>query len=130
MSEKPISCGGFKIDNETIVEQDGVLKAVSGSSGGGVLVVSFIVAEGTARLDSTWQEIKDAVDAGQVVTFIPISGGETTSCMLLVGLKAGDARIPYEVYIAQMAYSSGSVAFQAMTFSGDGADSYPSVSLL
>lgn len=38
MSVKKISCGGFKIDNQTIVEEDGVLKAIGGG-GGNVLIV-------------------------------------------------------------------------------------------
>ena len=32
MSEKPISCGGFKIDNDTIIEENGVLKS-TGTTG-------------------------------------------------------------------------------------------------
>lgn len=32
MSNKSISCGGFEIDNETLVEEDGVLKVVGGAT--------------------------------------------------------------------------------------------------
>ena len=34
---KKISCGGFSIDGTTITETDGVLSAIGGSSGGGIV---------------------------------------------------------------------------------------------
>ena len=57
-----ISCGGFDIDNDTLIEEDGVLKVKGGSSGGGVLVVNASADEAgtTITLDKTWQEIQDA----------------------------------------------------------------------
>ena len=56
-----ISCGGFDIDNNTLIEEDGVLKVKGG--GGGVLVVHGVGGEqGHPSLDKTWREIRDAVD--------------------------------------------------------------------
>ena len=75
MSEKPISCGGFKIDNETIVEQNGVLKVVGGSSGGGSLKVTQTTTNPepdttVSTLDKTWQEIYDALNDGLYVVLV------------------------------------------------------------
>lgn len=37
MSKKLISCGGFEIDNETLVEEDGVLKVIGGETSGATI---------------------------------------------------------------------------------------------
>lgn len=64
MSNKKISCGGFAIDNETIVEEDGVLK--TGGTGGSLLIEAEVENPWNARspesttLDKTWDEISTA----------------------------------------------------------------------
>lgn len=64
MSNKKISCGGFAIDNETIVEEGGVLKA--GGAGGSLLIEAEVENPWNARspetttLDKTWDEISTA----------------------------------------------------------------------
>ena len=65
-----ISCGGFDIDNDTLIEEDGVLKVKGGGGGGGgVLVVhrSMIGTPPELVLDKTWQEIFDAASTGAVL---------------------------------------------------------------
>lgn len=62
-----ISCGGFDIDNNTLIEEDGVLKVKGGGGGGSVLVVQ----KQANALDYTWQEIHDAMLTGGVVVLIP-----------------------------------------------------------
>lgn len=56
MSVKKISCGGFKIDNQTIVEEDGVLKAIGGG-GGNVLIV-----HGTLDMSESGQTVPMTID--------------------------------------------------------------------
>lgn len=67
MSSKKISCGGFAIDNETIVEEGGVLKTGgSGGAGGSLLIEAEVENPWNARspesttLDKTWDEISTA----------------------------------------------------------------------
>ena len=61
-----ISCGGFDIDNDTLIEEDGVLKVKNGGGGNGVLVVhrSRIGTPPRLTLDKTWQEIFDSASTG------------------------------------------------------------------
>ena len=49
MSIKKISCGGFKIDNKTIVEEDGILKSLSTS----FVVASGVISYSNIRYDNT-----------------------------------------------------------------------------
>lgn len=68
-----IGCGGFDIDNDTLIEEDGVLKVKNGGGGGGggVLVVyaETDTETGATSLYSTWQEIHDAfLSSGAVVS--------------------------------------------------------------
>ena len=70
MSKKKVSCGGFEIDNETILEEDGVLSAsglpdASDATDGQILKVSggkWVIADNPSSLPSVTSE-----DAGRVL---------------------------------------------------------------
>lgn len=67
MANKKIGCGGFLIDNETIKEENGVLKA-SSSSSGGIFHASFSLdGNDNPICDKTYAEIKAAHDAGKLI---------------------------------------------------------------
>ncbi len=62
MSEKlKINCGGFYLDNETITEENGMLKVIGGGSGGGALIVHMtsdqVGSDTRYTLDKTVREI-------------------------------------------------------------------------
>ena len=73
---------------DPVTREEKFLKAIAdnaggGGSSGGVLVVHM--DENTGALDKTWQEIHDAVAAGQIVN-IPLYNGETEAYTTLVGI--------------------------------------------
>ena len=87
MNIKKISCGGFKIDNQTIVEEDGILKAIGG--GGSVLVAHATVNGAdlmsidpenplTITIDKTLMELKDA-EYSLIHVNVIFDGGTTLS---------------------------------------------------
>lgn len=100
-----ISCGGFDIDNDTLIEEDGVLKVKNGGGGSGVLVVTD--TDGT--LDKTWQEIHDAMLTGGAV----ISDIEDTLSTVVAGVSSMANR-----YVVD----SGGESYIAST-----ADGYPAI---
>lgn len=82
-----ISCGGFDIDNDTLVEEDGVLKVKGGSSGGGVMVVH--IDEEFSALDKTWQEIHDALSQGTQCVTLYADGDDVTQGLISSVTKGG-----------------------------------------
>lgn len=69
-----IGCGGFDIDNDTLIEEDGVLKVKNGGGGGGgALVVTVGVDD---KCDASYNDVVSAYEAGKVVIVkMPNSGG-------------------------------------------------------
>lgn len=68
MANKKISCGGFKIDNKTIVEEDGILKSLNTSFvvANGVINYSNIIDNNTLsfKIDKTYTELIEADVSG------------------------------------------------------------------
>lgn len=70
-----IGCGGFDIDNDTLIEEDGVLKVKNGGGGGGVFVVTMTYHDGDTETESsdywtadkTCLEIIEALEQGKNV---------------------------------------------------------------
>ena len=76
-----IGCGGFDIDNDTLIEEDGVLKAKTSGGGGGDVLVVHVVRTATEEsetftLDKTWQELADALNSGKTLSFIAWDSNE------------------------------------------------------
>lgn len=70
-----ISCGGFDIDNDTLIEENGVLKVKGGGGGGGgALVVTLTKTDEITSTDKTAGEIFSACPN---VVFEGISSDET-----------------------------------------------------
>lgn len=67
-----IGCGGFDIDNDTLIEEDGVLKVKNGGGDGGVFVVTMTSTGDTETgidwtADKTCLEIIEALEQGKTV---------------------------------------------------------------
>ena len=75
---KRISCGGFELDGETIVEENGILKVVGGGSGG----VELVTADLNGVLDKNWNQIKEYVDAGKIVLLYYVEFGDISTEIL------------------------------------------------
>lgn len=73
----------------------------------------FIVTESAEGLDKTWQEIKDALDAGRIVNIADV-GTDATTVTQIVGAKKEDG--DYNIYVS----SSSDPAYVASA-----ADGYP-----
>ena len=69
-----------------------------GGSGGGVLVVR--IDDDTGTLDKTWQEIHDALSAGQVVTVPFVESAGTTSAFIIGALITVEDK--YAVYVGDL----------------------------
>ena len=74
-----IGCGGFDIDNDTLIEEDGVLKVKNGGGGGGVFVVTMTFHEGDTETsesywtaDKTCLEIIEALEQGKNVYAVKV----------------------------------------------------------
>lgn len=114
-----IGCGGFDIDNDTLIEEDGVLKVKNGGGGGGGVLVAHDV-DGT--LDKTWQEISTAMANGLVVAEYTSSVGELLPCYGVYcfhDLKAGT----YSVRFAGIDQDSRST--YVLVYKATEADGYP-----
>lgn len=111
-----ISCGGFDIDNDTLIEEDGVLKVKGGSSGGGVLVVhrSMIGTPPALTLDKTWQEIFDAASTGAVL-------------IVEVDEASVEPKLVAAVYVDSGVYYCEDSS--ELVFSTDSADGYPVIAV-
>lgn len=71
MAIKKIPCGGFMYDDETIIFENGVMKAIGGGSGGGAMVVNFVIQVSGEELivsaDKTPAEVIAAALIGSVM---------------------------------------------------------------
>ena len=71
MSSKKTNCGGIIIDNETIVEEDGVLKAINNNSPDATFVVTIEpVHGGLENPSATFAEIAAASESGKAVFLV------------------------------------------------------------
>lgn len=68
MSKEKISCGGFFVDGETIIIEDGILKSAGGSYDSPFFVVHFHQDDDTSTTtcDKTYAEILAAVSEGKI----------------------------------------------------------------
>ena len=76
MSNKKIGCGGFLIDNETLKEEDGVLKVAGGGSGGGDI---FYITVGQGNVcNASYNDVITALEAGKFPMLV-VPGKDSTS---------------------------------------------------
>lgn len=80
LPDDPAQDGTYNLQN-TVSSGTSTLSWASGSSGGGVLVVN--VDDDTGVLNKTWQEIRDAMAAGQPPVIGTVDGSD--SGILVVG---------------------------------------------
>lgn len=90
-----------------------------GGSGGGGLVIrqTVDVATGTMTMDKTWQEIFDAVQAGQYVCLLEVNGEQDAIQRAIVEAYVN----PGEFDVGYREASDGSL----VVYKADSADGYP-----
>lgn len=81
-----------------------------GGTGGGVLIVH----ESDSAFDKTWQEIFDALSAGQIVISLTLAEDEATMAVLYAAYKLGSK------YCVDMYSYSAESSFVYKTLSADG----------
>ena len=75
---KKMSCGGFLIDNESLVEQDGILKTNFSVNEFNVVLTPNSEVDLNGTMDKTMSEIYEAWQSGKRIIF-NISLGERTA---------------------------------------------------
>ena len=81
MSNKKISCGGFSVDNETIIEENGVLKAVGGG-GSSLEIIHATVGEPVEGQESQYHLIIEETAEQILAMEVPILVVDATTLNL------------------------------------------------
>lgn len=88
-----ISCGGFELDNETLIEEDGVLKV----AGSGQFIIGITVehpynaVSETAEISSTFEQIEEAFRKQQaLVVQFDTDASPSNASYVIIPLKFTD----------------------------------------
>lgn len=120
MSNKKIKCGGFEIDNETIIEENGVLKSVGDNPANMALIVGSAREGNTITLDKTWQQICDG-------NYIAINEIDDTDVLFRMNLIIIRIAQDNDYVVEAITYNSKKKEIEVITFSSATTSGYPSV---
>ena len=92
---KKISCGGFEIDNETLIEENGVLKSVGGGEENNILFC--VVDSDLFKSNMSSNEIALAINAGKKVQLVleEVGGFEHPGSFLYISSGVAYGEVQY-----------------------------------